>query len=61
MTFRDRHLHDRAAIVAKTVLAMTLDADEIERAELQAHLEAILRQEFADVARMIAADLGELP
>jgi len=61
MTFRDRHLHDRAAVVATTVLAMTLDADEIERAALQASLAALFREEFDDVARMIAADRGELP
>jgi hypothetical protein len=61
MTFRDRHLHDRAAIVAVTVLAMTIDADQLERAELQASLEALLRDEFADVAAQAAADRGELP
>jgi hypothetical protein len=55
-------LYDRAAIVATTVLAMTLDAaDELERVELQAQLEAFLQDEFADVARMAAADRGELP
>jgi hypothetical protein len=59
MTLRDKR--ERAAIVATTVLAMTLDADEIERVELQARLETLLREEFDDVARMIAADRGELP
>ena len=51
-------VYDRAAVVAITVLQMLLDVDEFDRDELQIRLETLLRQEFADDARQLAADLG---
>jgi hypothetical protein len=50
--------YDRAAVVAITVLQMVLDVDEFDRHELQIRLETLLREEFADIARQLAADLG---
>jgi hypothetical protein len=52
------HRYDRAAVVAILVLQMVLDVDEFDRDELQNRLETLLREEFADVARQSAADLG---
>lgn len=52
------HRKDRAAVVAITVLQMLLDVDEFDRDELQIRLETLLREEFADIARQLAADLG---
>ena len=51
-------VYDRAAVVAITVLQMLLDVDEFDRDELQIRLETLLREEFADIARQLAADLG---
>lgn len=50
--------YDRAAVVAITVLQMLLDVDEFDRDELQIRLETLLREEFADIARQFAVDLG---
>ena len=52
------HRYDRAAVVAITVLQMLLDVDEFDRDELQIRLETLLREEFADIGRQLAADLG---
>jgi hypothetical protein len=52
------HRYDRAAVVAIMVLQMVLDGDEFDRDELQMRLETLLREEFADIARQSAADLG---
>ena len=52
------HRYDRAAVVASTLLQMVLDGDEFDRDELQMRLETLLREEFADIARQLAADLG---
>ena len=52
------HRKDRAAVVAITVLQMLLDVDEFDRDELQIRLETLFREEFTDIARQLAADLG---
>jgi hypothetical protein len=52
------HRYDRAAVVATTVLQMVLDVDEFDRDELQIRLETLLREEFADITRQLAEDLG---
>ncbi len=51
--------HDRAAVVATVILQMTIDATVFQRDELQAELEAYLRDEFDSLERQVAAERGD--
>jgi hypothetical protein len=55
------HLYDRAAVVAAAAMAIIIGAEDIGPDELQAQLEALIRDELEDLENMVAADRGELP